>query len=54
MIFMYSNLFTSGSIQAWRAAERFFIEYFGFLFDNTVGVRENGGLKLESPPSYMV
>ena len=31
---MYTNLFTSGSISAGRAAERFFAEYFDFLLDN--------------------
>ena len=35
LIFVYSNLFTSGLISAWRAAERFFAKYFNFLFDNT-------------------
>ena len=29
------TLFFSGSITTWRAAERFFAEFFGFLFDNT-------------------
>ena len=38
LIFMNSNLFTSGSISTWRVVERFFIEYFGFLFDNTSSV----------------
>ena len=28
-------LFTSELISTWRVAERFFIEFFGFLFDNT-------------------
>ena len=32
---MYSNLFTIGSISTWRVTERFFTEFFGFLFDNT-------------------
>ena len=35
LIFVYSYLFTSGSISTWRVAERFFVEFFGFLFDNT-------------------
>jgi len=35
LIFVYFNLFTSRSILAWRATERFFAEYFGFLFNNT-------------------
>ena len=34
MIFVYSNLFTNGSISTWRVTERFFAEHFGFLFDN--------------------
>ena len=34
MIFVYSNLFTSGLISTWRVTERFFAEYFDFLFDN--------------------
>ena len=29
------TLFSSGSITAWRAAERFFAEFFSFLFNNT-------------------
>ena len=29
------TLFTSGSISTWRVAERFFAEFFSFLFDNT-------------------
>ena len=29
------TLFSSGLLVAWRALERFFAEYFGFLFDNT-------------------
>ena len=36
-VFCYSctpTLFSSGSITAWRATERFFIEFFSFLFDN--------------------
>ena len=28
-------LFSSGSISTWRATERFFAKFFGFLFDNT-------------------
>ena len=35
LLFMYSNLFTSGSISTWRVVERFFVEFFGFFFDNT-------------------
>ena len=35
LLFVYPNLLFSGSIIAWRAAERFFDEFFGFLFDNT-------------------
>ena len=34
LLFVYSNLFTSGSISTWRAAKKFFIEFFGFLLDN--------------------
>ena len=30
-----STLFSSESILTWRVAERFFAEFFGFLFDNT-------------------
>ena len=33
-LFMYSNLFTSGSISTLRVTERFFVEFFNFLFDN--------------------
>ena len=32
---MYPNLLSSESITAWKAAERFFAEFFSFLFDNT-------------------
>ena len=35
LLFMYPNRFSSGSFTAWRAVERFFAEFFGFLFDNT-------------------
>ena len=35
LIFVYSNLFTSGSISTWRVAERFFVEFLGFFFNNT-------------------
>ena len=38
LLFVYHNLLSSGSIyrlEGWRAAERFFAEFFGFLFDNT-------------------
>ena len=37
-VFCYSytsTLFTSELISIWRVAERFFAEFFGFLFDNT-------------------
>ena len=34
LLFVYYNLFTSGSISTWRVVERFFAEFFGFLFDN--------------------
>ena len=34
LLFVYSNLFTSGSISTWRVVDRFFAEFFGFLFDN--------------------
>ena len=37
-VFCYSctsNLFSSGSISTWRITEIFFVEFFGFLFDNT-------------------
>ena len=36
-VFCYSCtliLFSSGWISTWRVAERFFAEFFGFLFDN--------------------
>ena len=32
---MYHNQLSSESITAWRVAEKFFVEFFGFLFDNT-------------------
>ena len=38
MVFCYSCIpttFFSGLFTAWRAAERFYVEGFGFLFDNT-------------------
>ena len=35
LLFVYSNLFTSRLISTWRVAEKFFVEFFGFLFDNT-------------------
>ena len=35
LLFMYLNLFSSRSFIVWRAAERFFAKFFGFLFDNT-------------------
>ena len=37
-VFCYSctpTFFSSGSILTWRVVERFFVELFGFLFDNT-------------------
>ena len=34
LLFVYPNLLSSGSITTWRAAERFFVEFFNFLFDN--------------------
>ena len=34
LLFVHSNLFTSGLISTWRVVERFFAEFFGFLFDN--------------------
>ena len=35
LLFMYPNLLSSGSIYRLEGAERFFAEFFGFLFDNT-------------------
>ena len=35
LLFVYSNLFTSGLISTWRVAESFFAKFFDFLFDNT-------------------
>ena len=35
LLFVYSNLFTSGLISTWRIIERFFAEFFDFLFTNT-------------------
>ena len=35
LLFMYPTTFSSGLLTAWRAAERFYAESFGFLFDNT-------------------
>ena len=35
LLFMYPNWFSSGSFTTWSAAERFFAEFFSFLFDNT-------------------
>ena len=35
LLFVYPNWFSSWSFTAWRAAKRFFIEFFGFLFENT-------------------
>ena len=37
-VFCYSCIptsFSSGLLTVWKAVERFFVEYFGFLFDNT-------------------
>ena len=33
LLFMYPNYFSSGSFTAWRAAKRFFAEFFNFFFD---------------------
>ena len=38
LLFMYPNYVSSGLLTAWRAAERFYAEGFGFLFDNTSNV----------------
>ena len=35
LLFMYPNRFSSRLFTAWRAVERFFAKFFGFLFDNT-------------------
>ena len=35
LLFVYLNLLSSDRFTAWRAAEKFFAEFFGFLFDNT-------------------
>ena len=35
LLFMSLNLFSSRSFTVWRVAERFFTNFFGFLFDNT-------------------
>ena len=35
LLLVYPNRLSSGSIIAWRAVERFYAEYFSFLFDNT-------------------
>ena len=35
LLFVYSNLFTSRLISTWRVVEKFFVEFFGFFFDNT-------------------
>ena len=35
LLFMYPNYIFSGLFTALRAAERFYAEGFGFLFDNT-------------------
>ena len=34
LLLVYPNLLSSGRFTAWRAAERFYAEYFNFLFDN--------------------
>ena len=38
LLFMYPNYIFSGLLTAWRAAERFYAEGFGFLFDNILCV----------------
>ena len=35
LLFIIPTTFSSGLLTAWRAAERFYAESFGFLFDNT-------------------
>ena len=35
LLFVCSNLFSNGLISTRKVAERFFVEFFGFLFDNT-------------------
>ena len=35
LLFVYSNLFSSGLIYCLEGGGRFFVEFFGFLFDNT-------------------
>ena len=35
LLFVYPNLLSSGSIYRLEGGERFFVEFFGFLFDNT-------------------
>ena len=35
LLFIIPTTFSSGLLTAWRAAERFYTEGFGFLFDNT-------------------
>ena len=35
LLFVYLNLLSSDRFTAWRAAEKFFAQFFGFLFDNT-------------------
>ena len=34
LLFMYPNYISSGLLTVWRAAERFYAEGYGFLFDN--------------------
>ena len=34
LLLVYPNWLSSGSITAWTAVERFYAEYFDFLFDN--------------------
>ena len=41
LLFMYPT-FSSGLLTAWRVAERFYAEGFGFLFDNTSCVVQIG------------
>ena len=38
LLFMYLNYFSNGSFTAWRAAERFFAEFFGFPSITHAGV----------------
>ena len=38
LLVMYPNYIFSGLLTAWRETERFYVEGFGFLFDNTSSV----------------